>query len=210
VRLEKGPKPATLLSLAVAFLLGALTPITAAIAFTGPVRSSLMASGAVLGLVSCALFLWTAAAQVRRRRSRSNIDTGHDLTGIWLSQYAYRTSRAQGQQQSKHYVTIRHREGEITARSLPNREESYLEIDLILTGSVLTGSWRERTSPKGIFKGAVYHGAIHLVLEPTGIKMNGRWVGFTRRSETRSGTWSLERVVTSINRATRKSYTNRL
>lgn len=34
--------------------------------------------------------------------------------------------------------------------------------------------WPEETSPVGYYQGAVYHGAIQLLLEPTGRKVNRR------------------------------------
>jgi hypothetical protein len=42
--------------------------------------------------------------------------------------------------------------------------------------------------------GAVYHGAIQLLLEPTGRKMTGKWVGFGRDFDLNTGPWSLEIV----------------
>jgi hypothetical protein len=58
-------------------------------------------------------------------------------------------------------------------------------------GSILTGTWVEHTSPDGHYRGAVYHGALQLVLDPTGRKMTGRWVGFGRDHEVNSGPWEL-------------------
>jgi hypothetical protein len=75
-------------------------------------------------------------------------------------------------------------------------------MDLTANGQVLTGTCTEETDPAGYYPGAVYHGAIQLLLEPTGRKMTGRkmtgkWVGFGRDFDLTTGPWTLE-LVTSI------------
>jgi len=40
----------------------------------------------------------------------------------------------------------------------------------------------------------VYHGAIQLLLEPSGRRMAGKWVGFGRDWDVNTGPWSLELV----------------
>lgn len=61
-------------------------------------------------------------------------------------------------------------------------------------GAVLTGTWMERTSPTGYYKGAVYHGAIQLLTDPTVRSMHGQWLGFDKTSNINSGAWELSRV----------------
>jgi hypothetical protein len=65
-------------------------------------------------------------------------------------------------------------------------------MDLTANGQVLTGTWTEETNPAGYYKGAVYHGAIQLLLEPTGRKMTGKWVGFGRDFDLNTGPWTLD------------------
>lgn len=57
--------------------------------------------------------------------------------------------------------------------------------------NVITGTWTERTSPDGYYRGAVYHGAIQLLMDPTAKKMTGKWVGFGRRMDMNTGVWEL-------------------
>jgi hypothetical protein len=59
---------------------------------------------------------------------------------------------------------------------------------------VVTGTWTEQTQVDGYYKGAVYHGAIQVLLEPTGHRMSGKWVGFGRELEVNDGPWSLTLV----------------
>jgi hypothetical protein len=49
-------------------------------------------------------------------------------------------------------------------------------------------------SRRGCQKGAVYHDAIQVLLEPTGHRMSGKWVGFGRELEVNAGPWSLTLV----------------
>ena len=79
-------------------------------------------------------------------------------------------------------------------------------MDLIANGQVLTGTWTEETNPAGYYQGAVYHGAIQLLLEPTGRKMTGKWVGFGRDFDLNTGPWTLELVTSTVTEATLKDY----
>jgi hypothetical protein len=54
-------------------------------------------------------------------------------------------------------------------------------MDLTANGQVLTGTWTEETNPAGYYQGAVYR-CLQLLLEPTGRKMTGKWVGFVWRT----------------------------
>ena len=53
---------------------------------------------------------------------------------------------------------------------------------------------------------AVYHGAIQLLLEPTGRKMTGKWVGFGRDFDLNTGPWTLELITSTVTEETLKEY----
>ncbi|EDY44243.1 DNA-binding protein [Streptomyces sp. SPB074] len=55
----------------------------------------------------------------------------------------------------------------------------------------LTGTWTERTAAEAYYRGAVYHGALQLLVEMTGRSMDGLWVGFDKSFTVNSGPWSL-------------------
>ena len=84
--------------------------------------------------------------------------------------------------------------------------QSRVMIDLTANGQVLTGTWTEETNPAGYYHGAVYHGAIQLLLEPTGRRMTGKWVGFGRDFDLNTGPWSLELVTISVTDETMTEY----
>jgi hypothetical protein len=71
-------------------------------------------------------------------------------------------------------------------------------MDLTANGQVITGTWTEQTNPEGYYQGAVYHGAIQLLLQPTGRKMTGKWVGFGREFDLNTGPWNLKLVSSTI------------
>lgn len=59
----------------------------------------------------------------------------------------------------------------LTAQSLPgasSNPDSPLTLDLTVDRNVVTGSWVEQTASDGYYNGARYHGAIQLLVEPTG------------------------------------------
>jgi hypothetical protein len=57
-----------------------------------------------------------------------------------------------------------------------------------------------------VVQGAVYHGAIQLLLEPTGRKMTGKWVGFGRDFDLNTGPWTLELITSTVTEETLKEY----
>ncbi len=119
------------------------------------------------------------------------------LDGVWHSKYVY-YSDGRGQQfEGEHYVVLRQRGHQVSAQSLPNFLESVLTLDLVPDGSILTGTWMERTSPTGYYKGSVYHGAIQLLVDPTMRSMTGQWLGFDKKSNIDSGLWELSRATAS-------------
>jgi hypothetical protein len=118
---------------------------------------------------------------------------GEPLTGIWLSTYTYPSSGRGDDFTSRHYMSAWHRGGTLTLRSLP-ASASQLYIDMDLNGQVATGKWTERTQTGGYYRGAVYHGALQFLVDPTGHRMEGEWVGFGRDLKINHGPWSLTLV----------------
>jgi len=53
---------------------------------------------------------------------------------------------------------------------------SELRLDATVDGMFATGSWEERTSPSGYYTGAMYRGAIHLLVAPSLTAMTGKWI----------------------------------
>jgi transcriptional regulator with XRE-family HTH domain len=115
------------------------------------------------------------------------------LTGIWLSSYEFYSSGRDQTLTSKHHVMVLQRGARLMVRSLP-ASASQLSMDLSVNGQVVTGTWTEQTQADGYYRGAVYHGAIQLLQEPTGHRMSGKWVGFGRELEVNTGAWSLTLV----------------
>ena len=129
-----------------------------------------------------------------------------DLSGIWHSTYTYFSSGRNTQFEGEHYVVVRHQEQRISGQSLPNSLESELRLQLSVKGLVTTGTWSERTSPTGYYKGSTYHGAIHMMIDPLGRSMTGKWLGFNKEFAVDSGDWQLERVNVSTSASAQRLY----
>ena len=127
------------------------------------------------------------------------------LTGIWLSSYEYESTGRGATFTSHHYVAVVQHGTRLQVRSTPG-SRSRLLMDLTANGQVLTGTWTEETNPAGYYKGAVYHGAIQLLLEPTGRKMTGKWVGFGRDFDLNTGPWTLQLITSTVTEETLKEY----
>ncbi|MBR7676671.1 helix-turn-helix domain-containing protein [Streptomyces daliensis] len=112
------------------------------------------------------------------------------LSGIWRSEYTY-TSTGKGEVARYHFMVIREVGNRLHVESLPGSNDSSVFLDLTRDGQALTGTWTERTSVAGYYKGAVYHGALQLLVELTGRSATGMWVGFDKEFVVNSGPWSL-------------------
>lgn len=116
------------------------------------------------------------------------------LSGIWLSDYEYRSSGRDQTFHGRHYVMMLQRGGRLMVRSLP-ASKSRLSMDLDVNGKVATGTWAEQTQADGYYRGAVYTGAIQLLEREDGRQMTGAWVGFGKEpEEVNTGAWSLTLV----------------
>ena len=132
-----------------------------------------------------------------------------NYSGVWLSRYEYFSSGRDTAFTGLHYVVLLQHGNRLTARSLPNASSnpnSPLTMDLEIDGHVATGTWTEQTATDGYYRGARYHGAIQLLVEPTGRRMTGKWVGFGKEFDVNTGPWELIFQDASTTKATLAAY----
>ncbi|MFF4166860.1 helix-turn-helix domain-containing protein [Streptomyces sp. NPDC001741] len=130
-------------------------------------------------------------------------------SGVWLSRYEYFSSGRDAAFVGQHYVVVLQHGNRLTVRSLPGSSDSPLTMDLEIDGHVATGTWTEQTANDGYYRGARYHGAIQLLVEPTGRRMTGKWVGFGKEFDVNTGPWQLVFQDASTNKATLAAYNKR-
>ena len=130
-------------------------------------------------------------------------------SGVWLSRYQYFSSGRDSSFTGQHYVVVLQHGNRLTVRSLPGSSDSPLTMDLEVDGHVATGTWTEQTATEGYYRGARYHGAIQLLVEPTGRRMTGKWVGFGKEFDVNTGPWELVFQDASTNKATLSAYNKR-
>ena len=119
----------------------------------------------------------------------------NDLSGTWCSRYVYESSSDGKSHTDEHEVALELIDGSITVKSNPHPDGSLFIINLTGDGNVFTGTWREQASPTGIYKGAIFHGAIQLILSDDGRKLTGCWVGFnSARTRVKTGEWTLTKL----------------
>lgn len=137
----------------------------------------------------------------------SGVQSG-PLTGIWHSRYEYVSSGRGGKTfASEHYVVLLHRGHHVQVRSLPHTAEGVVQMELTLKdGNRVTGTWVEQTDKSGYYAGSTYDGAIQMLIDPTGHRMSGQWVGFTRDFETQTGPWSLSLVTADTGKEAMAAY----
>ncbi|AVZ72384.1 transcriptional regulator [Streptomyces lunaelactis] len=132
-----------------------------------------------------------------------------NYSGVWLSRYEYFSSGRDSSYTGQHYVVLLQHGNRLSARSLPGSSDSPLTMDLEIDGHVATGTWTEQTETEGYYRGARYHGAIQLLVEPTGRRMTGKWVGFGKEFDVNTGPWELVFQDGSTNKATLAAYNKR-
>ena len=107
-----------------------------------------------------------------------------EFSGIWCCRYWFPSNTHPGEEElSEYQVAIHKRDDTLVLESLPNADESYMLVRLVLDGPTLAGSWQEYTSPHGEFKATVYSGVVQLLYDADKKQMNGRWVGIGRDRE---------------------------
>lgn len=135
-----------------------------------------------------------------------------NYSGVWLSRYEYFSSGREDSFVGQHYVVILQHGNRLTVRSLPDacsNPNSPLTMDLTVDGSVITGTWVEQTATDGYYRGARYHGAIQMLIEPTGTRMAGKWVGFGKDMDVNTGPWELRLQDAATNQTTLAKYSRR-
>ncbi|MFI8198937.1 helix-turn-helix domain-containing protein [Streptomyces sp. NPDC085942] len=131
------------------------------------------------------------------------------FSGVWLSSYEFFSSGRDDSFEGKHYVVVVQHGNRLTAQSLPgtsSNPDSPLALDLTVDRNVVTGTWVEQTAADGYYNGARYHGAVQLLVDPTGRRMTGKWVGFGKDFDVNTGPWELRLVDGSTSKATLARY----
>ncbi|MFE2292735.1 helix-turn-helix domain-containing protein [Streptomyces sp. NPDC059452] len=131
------------------------------------------------------------------------------FSGVWLSRYEFFSSGRASSYEGKHYVVIVQHGNRLTVQSLPgasSNPDSPLALDLTVDRNVVTGTWVEQTAADGYYNGARYHGAVQLLIEPTGRRMAGKWVGFGKDFDVNTGPWELRLVDRSTSKAALERY----
>ncbi|MFC9234535.1 helix-turn-helix domain-containing protein [Streptomyces decoyicus] len=131
------------------------------------------------------------------------------FTGVWLSRYEFYSSSRDATYEGRHHVVIVQHGNRLTAQSLPgasSNPDSPLTLDRTVDRNVITGSWVEQTPADGYYNGARYHGAVQMLVEPTGRRMTGKWVGFGKEFDVNTGPWELRLVDRSTGKAALAQY----
>lgn len=121
--------------------------------------------------------------------SKVGIKSATDLSGIWRSDYTYYSSNRDENRKSTEYVKLYPRKDGFVFETIEKANESYELARFTLDEDIATGTWQEVTSPKGDYKGVAYHGAAQLLVSEDGKHMKGKWVGFGRNKDIKTGPW---------------------
>jgi hypothetical protein len=163
----------------------------------GTTRRQALGMAGVAGVAAAAT--WMPEAKAKGARG--------PLTGIWRSAYSYvSSSRGNKTFTSEHYVMVIQHGSRLQVRSLPKTATGRVMMDLTIDGQVITGTWTEETDAEGYYKSSVYSGAIHLLLDHTGHRMKGKWLGFNRDGGISDGPWVLDLVSADTSKTAAEQY----
>ena len=122
----------------------------------------------------------------------------NDFSGIWLSNYVYHSSSRDEDHTSQHYMRILQEGDTIVFESLPDLNDSYMVARFTIDDNVATGSWQEVTAVDGEYKGAVYHGAAQMIIAEDRKTLEGKWVGFGKHMDVKTGPWKIAYVAETV------------
>jgi hypothetical protein len=128
------------------------------------------------------------------------------LTGIWRSRYSYPSSSRGKTYTSEHHVIVLQHGARLQVRSLNGSGQGDVVMDLSVEAGVATGTWTEDTDQGGYYRGARYAGAIQLLIEPSGHRMKGSWVGYGRSFDVNTGPWQLDLVSADTSKQAMERY----
>lgn len=129
-----------------------------------------------------------------------------DFAGIWHSRYVYYSDGRGHELEGEHYVTFRQQDNQLIGESLPHSTGSSLRLRLNVDGTVASGAWTEHTAPNGYYRGATYHGTLQLLIDPSGRRMSGKWVGFGKNFTMNTGEWELTWLEGSTSKNAQREY----
>ena len=148
----------------------------------------------------------TAAASVAWALPESAKGARGPLTGIWRSRYEYPSSSRGAMFSSQHHVIVIQHGARLQVRSLQGSGQGMVTMDLAVNASVVTGTWQEQTDAAGYYSGATYSGAIQMLVDPSGHRIAGQWVGFGRSFDVNTGPWTLDLVSSDTSKAAMERY----
>jgi len=166
-------------------------------------RSLLLKLSAALSLATASPLIFGAEPAAAAEHPSRPVG---DFAGIWHSRYRYYSDGRAQERESEHYVTMRQDGNRLIGESLPHSTGSSLRLRLAAEGSVISGSWTERTAPDGYYRGATYHGTLQLLVDPMGRRMSGKWVGFGKNFTMNTGEWDLTWADGSTSKTAQRDY----
>lgn len=137
-----------------------------------------------------------AAAPTERpagRGPRGGAPTARELAGPWDSRYTFVSTGRGAELVGEHHIVLRPEGDRLLGTSLTTSAGT-IALDLSIEGLLVSGAWVDRTDPSGYYRGAVYHGVVQFVLDPTGRSMTGKWLGPDKSFHIDSGDWVLTRA----------------
>lgn len=118
----------------------------------------------------------------------------NDFSGVWRSDSHFHSTTRGGDFTLVHFGTMHRKGDKLVFESLEDSDEAYMLARLSLDGPVATVVWQNQMSEHGYYKGMLYQGAAQLVLDKDGKAFRGKWVGYGKGGEIKTGDWEIIKV----------------
>lgn len=118
-----------------------------------------------------------------------------DFSGLWDCKFTYINELEPQGGASTYVVKIYRIKNQVVIQSEPSKEENYFIARLSLDENlgILTGTWEEKASPKGRYKGQFYFGAGMLVIDDSSSKMQGKIIEHNNDMKIIDGDWIIKK-----------------
>jgi hypothetical protein len=154
----------------------------------GPVSGiALSLLGTLLGIVLTAFLREPIHSALARMAAGFVPRSSRTLAGFWQLEYDYAENGTR--KREVQIVALRSVAGAVFGRTVASRSHAYTVKGHFRQEFYFTGFWQS------IKPGHSYHGSFQLILQPDGVELNGKWLGFSERLETvNHGDWSWKRL----------------
>ena len=115
-----------------------------------------------------------------------------NVTGLW--QVPYRFEDAGNRETEAQIIELRQLGTHVFGKTIASTHHKDVIRGSFRHEIYFSGTWRS------IKRGQIYHGTFQLILHPLGQKLEGRWLGFSKKNVVKHGRWTWTLLSAGLNK----------